>query len=376
VELKFGAKYRDKERTARFADEFYAWDSQHGPVPTLADFQLQDQPGRGDYLEELDYDYASQFSQVASIDAVEAFWRNNRDKFVLVPGESALVSNGGALGRNFDVAEDHLSAYGMASWQASDALRLVGGLRITRTTTEVDGQVFVENNNGPSGLQDRNAKKQYTSLLPSLHLTYDLTEDTILRASIGRTFARPDFGDLSPGGTYVEHDSEFSSGNPELDPTYTINYDVIVEHYFDAVGLVSGGLFYKDISDPIFKSVSKGEYNGVAGVDLIRPENGDDAELYGLELNFNRRLDFLPGALADFGIIANYTWMDSEMTIPGRADTVTIPRQADSLYNFTLYYDNGDLSARLAVNHKAEYIEEHGGSATFDSYYGDYTSLD
>ena len=74
--------------------------------------------------------------------------------------------------------------------------------------------------------------------------------------------------------------------------------------------------------------------------------------------------------------MTNVTFMDSEMTIPGRAEKVAIPRQADKLYNFAFYYDGNDFSARIALNHKGDYIEEHGSSAIGDSYYGDYTSLD
>ena len=91
---------------------------------------------------------------------------------------------------------------------------------------------------------------------------------------------------------------------------------------------------------------------------------------------FNRDLGFITPELDNFGIMANATFMDSEMTIPDRADKVSIPRQADSLYNFTVYYDNTHFAARLAVNFKGEYIEEHGSSKQFDSYYGDNTSVD
>jgi len=80
--------------------------------------------------------------------------------------------------------------------------------------------------------------------------------------------------------------------------------------------------------------------------------------------------------LSNFGITANYTMMNSEFTIPGREDKVSIPRQADNLFNVGLYYDNGKFSARLAVSHKDPYIEEYGSSPKFDSYYGKYTSLD
>lgn len=64
------------------------------------------------------------------------------------------------------------------------------------------------------------------------------------------------------------------------------------------------------------------------------------------------------------------------MTIPERAGKVAIPRQAKELYNFTLYYDDTEFAARIAVNHKGAYIEEHGKSAQSDSYYGANTSVD
>ncbi|MFC6978527.1 TonB-dependent receptor [Microbulbifer taiwanensis] len=377
LELKFGMKYRDKERVSEFADEFYAWDADnYGPAPLLSDFALSDQPGRSDFLPEVDVDYESQFSQVADMSDLESFWNQNRDKFVLVEGDSALVSNGLALGRNFDLAEQHLSGYGMATYQYNDRTTLVAGLRLTQTTTEVDSQVFVTDESGEGHLEPFKGEKDYLSVLPSAHLKYALTEDSNLRLALTRTFARPDFGDLNPGGYYAEHDNEFLGGNAELDPTYSWNLDAIYEHYFSDAGVVSTGLFYKDITDPIFTDVSEGEYNGNAGVDIYRPENGDDAWLRGAELNLIRKLDFLPGPLANLGVSANVTLMDSEMSIPGRSGGVPIPRQADLLHNFSVYYDDGAFSLRLAQNHKGEYVEEHGGSRDEDQFYGAYTSLD
>ena len=84
--VKVGAKYRDKERVARFSDEFYAWDTEnYGAAPTLSDFTLADQPGRSDYLSELSYDYQSQFSQVASTDDLANFWNKNKYYFGTPP---------------------------------------------------------------------------------------------------------------------------------------------------------------------------------------------------------------------------------------------------------------------------------------------------
>ena len=91
---------------------------------------------------------------------------------------------------------------------------------------------------------------------------------------------------------------------------------------------------------------------------------------------FNRDLAFINPALESVGVMVNATFMDSQMSIPGRADKVAISRQADNLYNFTLYYDDSFFAARIALNYKGEYIEEHGSNSQSDSYYGDNTSVD
>jgi len=376
--LKFGGKYRDKEREASFSDEFYYWDEEnHGPVPTLADFNLIDQPGRSGYDIGNGINYQADFSQVVRMGDLERFWNQNRDAFVLDESESALVSNGAALGRNFDVAEDQYALYGMGTWEPTDRLTVVGGLRWERTETEVRSLVLIENDEtGASELVPTVGDKEYDSWLPQLHVRYEFAEDMNLRLALTRSFARPDFGDLNPGGTYLEHDNEFFSGNPDLDPTYSNNFDLLGEWYIGDLGLVSGGVFYKDIEDPIFQGSSVGEYNGNDGVVFFRPDNGDDAKLYGAEFAFVRQFDFLPGFWGNFGVNANLTVMDSEMSIPDRDGDTRIPGQADLLYNVVGYYDDGTVAARLAVNYKDEFIEEHGSDSDSDTLYGEFTSVD
>ncbi|WP_338027227.1 TonB-dependent receptor domain-containing protein [Colwellia maritima] len=127
--------------------------------------------------------------------------------------------------------------------------------------------------------------------------------------------------------------------------------------------------------DPVFSQSFQGTYRGQS-VTVKSPLNGDDAWLHGLEFATNSSLGFIDNSLEDFGFSFNFTLMDSEMDIPGREDKVQISRQADKLYNFALYYDNGDFAARVAVNHKGKYIEDHGSNSTLDTYYGDYTSVD
>jgi len=372
LELKFGAKYRDKERDASFEDLFYTWNPAAGPVPTLADFALMDQPGRGDFLDELAIgaEYRNQFSQVVSEDDITAWYKANRQNLILDAAGSATLENGGALGRTFKLNEKQSAAYAMATWRPDARWTVLGGLRLEHTDTTVNGQVLLD-----GVLTAENRSNDYLAVLPSLHLTYHLDADTNLRAAVTRTFARPDFGDIAPGGAFSEADLEFSGGNPDLKPTYSTNLDLLFERFYSTVGVVSAGAFYKRIEDPVFDTRTVGSFRGIDGVAFLAPANGEGGWLYGLELNLQRRLTFLPGVLSHLGVNANYTYTQSEFELPdGRK--AAIPRQADNLGNVAVYYDDGRFSARLAMNYKGAFIEEYGSSAASDSYYGEYTSLD
>jgi len=370
--VKVGAKYRDKLRDAAFEDLFYTWNPAAGAVPTLADFPLKNQPGRGQYLDELPIgaQYRNQFSQVVSEKNLVNWYLANRDNLVLDSAGSATAANGGALGRTFRLYEKQTAGYAMATWKPSEAVTLLGGVRLEHTKTTVAGQVLV---NGT--LDNERRSNDYLSVLPSLHLTYRFADDTNLRAAVTRSFARPDFGDLAPGGAFSEADLEFAGGNPDLKPTYAWNGDLMFEHYFGNAGVISGGAFYKRISDPIYDSRRIGTYRGIEGVAFLTPANGAAGDLYGLEFNVQRRLTFLPGLLSNLGVNANYTLIRSKFTLPDGRE-VRVPRQANNLANVALYYDGGRFSTRAAMNYKGAFIEEYGATADGDSYYGAYTSLD
>ena len=379
--LKTGFKYRDKERNATFHDKFYGWNTEeYGETPTLAQVaqdlgvELTDQPSRNEFLDGFGHDYQQHFSQVIPVEDLKRWWDENSHKMSFLPGDSEVVENGGGLSRNFDLNERHTSLYGMATYELSPEWKMLGGLRATQTKTDVDGFVAVANDQGTSIEQVRKSK-DYWSVLPSLHVTYSPDDLSNVRVALTRSFARPDFGQLSPGATYLEMENSLKSGNPELNPTYSNNFDLMYARYFDDAGMVSVGYFYKNITDPVFSQTYQGDYRGQS-VTVKSPLNGDDAWLHGVEIAANSNLAFISPALESFGFNVNLTLMDSGMDIPNRADEVKISRQADELYNASVYYDNGDLAARIAINHKGAYIEDHGSNSTLDTYYGDFTSVD
>jgi len=301
---------------------------------------------------------------------MDQFWFQNQGNLTINKTDSEALEYNKALGRNFDVFEKHADAYGMGTYKINDKMTILGGVRLSNTHTKVKGYNVVNNT-----LTEVENTKDYLAVLPMLHFKYAINDKTNLRFAATRTFSRPNFGDLTPGGTYIEADNEFKGGNPNLNPTYSINLDLMGEYYFSNVGILSGGVFYKSITDHIFQDSFIGNYNGINGVQFSAPNNGKAAWLGGIELGINRRFDFLPGFLQYFGTQLNATFMTSEMEKPsGRK--VKLPYQAKELYNIQLFFEKGGFNARLAYNHKGNFAVEYAEEDLYDSYYGKYSNLD
>lgn len=375
LEVKVGAKYRDKIRVAEYGDYFYA--PQGSANVALSDLSqyLITQPGKNDFLKELAPNAASSFNQVLSTAGMSEFYNLNQGNFNFIPGDSDALASGGGLSRNFIINEDQYAAYGMATYKASEKLTFVGGLRLEATKTAVEGYSYNKDNNVLIRAKNTN---RYLTYLPALHARYSFNPNTNLRAAITRTYARPNFGDISPGTSFSEADNEAQGGNPGLEPTFSWNYDVLFEHYFSNVGIVNAGVFYKKLKDPVFASTSV-----INGVETKRPENGGKAHILGLEVGANVRFDIFAkeGFLSKLGVQTNATFMDSEMIIPrgdenGNDRSVTTPYQAKELYNAQLYFEDDKFNLRFAFNHKGKYVVDFGDRDINDEYYGKYSTLD
>ena len=73
-----------------------------------------------------------------------------------------------------------------------------------------------------------------------------------LRLVAAKTLTYPDFGQLNPSlslnpGT-INRAGVASSGNPDLKPIRSNNYDASLEWYFAPASYVSGSVFYRDIN--------------------------------------------------------------------------------------------------------------------------------
>jgi len=198
----------------------------------------------------------------------------------------------------------------------------------------------------------------YANVLPSVQFQYAISPNTNLRAAYGMGIARPRFADLPP--FIVENDQgpgqSVTVGNPALKPTKANNYDLLVERYLKPVGLIQAGLFYKDLSDPIFNVSTPITTGTFAGFTQFQPINGKKAHIFGIETTYQQQLTFLPGLMSGLGVSANYSYTTSRATVPQRAIDPALIRQGPNNWNVDVTYDKRRVSARLGLTHNDAYI--------------------
>lgn len=361
--VKFGIRSRLKKKIRD--NSFFEFDLEND-FPTLLDVTIRDYT---------DPDFLAGNQYQAGLFADEN-WLGGLN---LVNGESIPDE---FLRANFEVKEDVWAGYTMANQKLSEKLSVLAGIRLEHTRVNATGNQIEDEENAIGKITE---EKSYTNILPGVHLKYDLSQQTIFRFAWTNTLARPNYVDLVPTLDIVFNDDEIFVGNSDLDPTTSMNFDVMAEHYFKSVGIVSGGLFYKRIDNFIytFKGVAVDDAfgNGTAGFDVFQPLNGDDASILGAEIAFQRKLDFLPGFAKNFSIYLNYTHLASKADGirnedgEERAD-IDLPNTAPNMFNGSLGYNDDKLSLRLSANFSDAYIDEIGGNAFEDRYYGKQFFLD
>ena len=78
-------------------------------------------------------------------------------------------------------------------------------------------------------------------------------QNTNVRLAYGMGIARPNFGDLPPYLLEQDRRRSIGVGNPALKPTRANNVDLLLERFFEPVGIVQVGYFSKWLTDPIYQ---------------------------------------------------------------------------------------------------------------------------
>lgn len=217
----------------------------------------------------------------------------------------------------------------------------------------------------------------YTNLLPGLHLNYGATPALVLRLSAHRSVARPSPTELLPSRRVDDDARTISEGNPDLRVTEADNLDLSAEYYLRPLGVISASVFRKRIRGFYFSTastVSGGEYDGYR---LTRTEMGQGGTVEGLELDWQQRLTFLPGAFSGLAVGANGTWIDSAGRYPNRPGAnLTFRGTARRTGNFNLSYVRQGLDLRVFHNFRGNYLSGVGARPALDVYEQDRATLD
>lgn len=267
-------------------------------------------------------------------------------------GLSTLLPN---LQRDYDFSERTLAAYLMVSGEGEIvgiSYKANAGVRIASTRLSVDSYVNVGT---VSTLV--NDKNRYTNVLPSANIAFNVTDDFLVRMSASQTMQRASIADLAPSTFFNATNLSVTGGNVNLEPPISTQADISFEYYTGKSSLISGAFFYKDVKNFIASFVTTGIDTNLdpQGRELTfsRPENLSSARIKGFEIGIQQFADFLPAPFDGLGIIANYTYSDSE-------DAAGFPLVAVSKnsYNLVGLFEKGPFSARVAYNYRDEAVFE------------------
>lgn len=278
------------------------------------------------------------------------------------------------------------SAYIVGNFELGK-LRMTGGVRVE--DTEVDGtgalQAITPEERarraawvGPVSRDEllrrteaeysgrRTATGETRDVFPGLHFKYEPVRGMVTRLSYATNIGRPAIGQLIPRTTINYEARTVSTNNPSLKPQYANNFDASIEYYFEPVGLVSAGVFLKEMRDFIFTAggqpIAPGADNGFdgdyEGFVLTSQRNGGFAKIRGIELAYQQQLTFLLGWWSGFGVFANYTRLETEGDYGATVvrSTSEVAGFTPETGNFGLSYIKGRSSFRIQFNHAGKYL--------------------
>ncbi|MBD3289010.1 TonB-dependent receptor [candidate division KSB1 bacterium] len=314
------------------------------------------------------------FGPLVDVDKYEDFFNQYRGVDGGLEAEARLDDTDGEGGK-YTAGEDIYAFYMMTTVNYGD-LMILAGFRDEYTKTTYDGVELLYDDNGDFlNSTPASETNSYNNIFPNLHFKYKVSPRTNVRLAYTHGIARPNYFDLAPYRWVFPEDEEILMGNPDLEPTTSINYDLMLEHYFTGIGVLSGGFFYKNLDKVSYPRIYRQEGGTWDGYWIEQPVNGGSAKLYGFELNWMQQFTFLPGVLGGFGIFGNYTYTKSEAELEYR-DWDILPGQAGDVGNLGLSFEKFGLTARLSMNYNSEYLYEVGKNEDFDRYTDDHLQLD
>ncbi|AKO20568.1 TonB-dependent receptor [Xanthomonas oryzae] len=266
-------------------------------------------------------------------------------------------------GASFDVKEITQNVYTQLNFESGQWRGNVG-VRLLDTTDKSEYWQSADNGDSYSRVAETH---EYRKALPSFNVAYDVTDDAVLRFSVAKVMARPRYADLAGSFTVNSGNGNLtaSGGNPDLKPYESTNYDLAAEWYFAPSSMLSGEVFYRDISSYIVSTTVAQQLNppppAAPGLyQITTPTNASDAKVKGASINYQQTFGL------GFGLQANYTYAKADASTG-----LNLPYLSRDTYNVIPYWEHGDWTVRVNYSYRSKYFTQIGrlGSEDFaDSY--------
>ncbi|MCF6269584.1 MAG: TonB-dependent receptor [Melioribacteraceae bacterium] len=242
--------------------------------------------------------------------------------------------------------DNRISAYyGMINLPISNSLRVIAGARYETTNMKVVS--------AKDEIED--AEINTNDILPSLSVIFNPIKNMNFRFSYGRTLARPSFREISIFQNYEFNGGDTYVGNPELERTLIDNIDLRWEWFTNPGEVLSVSLFAKKFTNPIELKIID------APNKVVSWTNVDEAQVYGLEFELRKKIEFLSTSSNNFQIGGNFSLIHSKVDIdpdelanikvydPDASSTREFQGQSPYIVNLYVDYENRDLGFTSSI---------------------------
>ena len=263
---------------------------------------------------------------------------------------------------SYDASNNLMAFYGSVNVPLSKKINMIAGLRYEANTQKLNS---AELNGTPV-----RANFPVNKLLPSLNMTYNFSEKSLVRAAYGRTLNRPEFRELAPFAFYDFDYNIVYKGNPEVKTANIDNFDLRYEWYPTPNEVFSIAGFYKYFTDPIEVIVVPGAGSG--GAKTFTFANANSSVSSGLELEIRKGLSPYTSSplLKNISVLFNAAFIFSRVNLGtiglGQSDDRPLQGQSPYIINLGLNYNNPKTN--LQVNVLYNVIGKRIFAAGFDGY--------
>ncbi len=262
--------------------------------------------------------------------------QNLGNKFILEEG----TNEGPDLYDRYQGHNQLLAGYAGIVTPVGDKFRLSTGMRVEHNVQQID--VF-----DATGKMKRVTNSPLTVPMPFFNLSYNVSDEMLLRIAYSKTVNRPVFRELAPFNYYDFDRNADVFGNQNLKTARIDNVDLRWELYPSKSENIAFGVFYKNFKDPIEQYLSPGSNLRYGFI------NADKATSYGVEAELRKSLEnTTSNFLNKLSFVFNGALIKSTIQLPTSLDNLDRNRamQGQSPYvaNASLYYS--DLTRGLQVS--------------------------